>query len=301
MSILTSSDSTLVTQALADRTAAFEKLVLRYQRKAYAIARASGVPPDSLDDVVQDAFLQAFCGLRELRSPASFGPWFLNIVRNLSRGHLRRSKRAPFRASADLDSLEGPPIESSDTKDLSDHLQREVARLPEPICESIFLYYYEGASVRRVSQSLAISHSAVKSRLKRGRDVLRERLWREFEESLREMLPSAREWKRKGRKLSLFLMASVVPHHATSAASEAHADTTITRCLSTYTAAGAFLMSMKKLLVVLVLATLVGTGLVFLTDSLRSPDAVRQKLCCPRERHGRQGSEDRPAVGKLGG
>jgi hypothetical protein len=37
------SDATLVAQALADRHGAFEALVLRYQRRAYAIARAIGV------------------------------------------------------------------------------------------------------------------------------------------------------------------------------------------------------------------------------------------------------------------
>ena len=69
------SDATLVRRALADTPSAFEALVERYQRKATAIARALGVPASSVDDVVQESLLQAFSGLRNLRSPESFGPW----------------------------------------------------------------------------------------------------------------------------------------------------------------------------------------------------------------------------------
>src|SRR2546422_4394892 len=110
MSILEawSSDATLVNDALADRPAAFEALVLRYQRKAHAIARAIGVRADSLDDVVQEAFLSAFCGLRDLRSPAAFGPWLLQIVRNLSRKHLSRSHRPEARLEEALEGGEEP-------------------------------------------------------------------------------------------------------------------------------------------------------------------------------------------------
>ena len=55
-----SSDGALVRQALEDRPEAFEALILRYQKKAHAIARAIGVPADCLADVIQDAFLGAF-------------------------------------------------------------------------------------------------------------------------------------------------------------------------------------------------------------------------------------------------
>src|SRR5512136_2159699 len=111
ITLLFSSDAALVRQALEDRPEAFEALILRYQKKAHAIARAIGVPADSLDDVIQEAFLGAFCGLRDLRSPASFGPWFLSIVRNLSRRHLERSPPAGVRLEEHMEPVAGASLE----------------------------------------------------------------------------------------------------------------------------------------------------------------------------------------------
>src|SRR5882672_655310 len=94
---LQSSDAVLVRKVLDDCPKAFEQLVVRYQKKAHAIARAFGVPGTTVDDVVQEAFLKAFENLPHLRSPESFGPWFLNIARNAARScaqDLRRRKPA---------------------------------------------------------------------------------------------------------------------------------------------------------------------------------------------------------------
>src|SRR5882672_11182825 len=97
MFLLPNSDAALVRKVLDDRPDAFEELVLRYQQKAHALARALGVPDARVDDVVQEAFLKAFENLPHLRSPESFGPWFLNIARNAARScaqDLRRRKPA---------------------------------------------------------------------------------------------------------------------------------------------------------------------------------------------------------------
>src|SRR4026209_2731663 len=89
-------DAELVREALADSPAAFEALVLRYQRKAHATVQALGADATraaagpAADDVVQDASLRAFRELPALRTPDAFGAWFLAIVRNTARKHYRR-------------------------------------------------------------------------------------------------------------------------------------------------------------------------------------------------------------------
>src|SRR5262245_57056076 len=81
----------LVKAALAGDAAAVEELVLRYQRRAHAVARAitagSTAEPE---DIVQESFLQALRDLPRLRRPECFGRWFLQIVRNVARRALRR-------------------------------------------------------------------------------------------------------------------------------------------------------------------------------------------------------------------
>jgi RNA polymerase sigma factor (sigma-70 family) len=264
-----SSDASLVREALADRREAFEALVLRYQQKAHAIARAIGVPADSVDDVVQESFLQAFCGLRKLSSPASFGPWLLTIVRNLSRRHLERSPRSvPLEAA--IEPVDEPPGDAEDVRAVSDRLRREVQELPESLRETIYLYYYEGLSTRRVAQTLEISPSAVKVRLLRGRDLLRERLWRSLEGSLRESIPSPRLWKRKGRKLALFLIATVTLRTGASAAAAGSAAAGGAGWL-TNAAMGVLVMSSKKIILGAAIAILlVSAAVVILLNS--APD-----------------------------
>ena len=72
--LLPRSDEALVRQALLGDGEAFERLIGRHQRRAHAIARAVGVAPDSLDDLVQEAFLAAFKGSASCGSPPPPAP-----------------------------------------------------------------------------------------------------------------------------------------------------------------------------------------------------------------------------------
>ncbi len=82
--ISTKSDAELVRRVLAGRAEAFEELIFRYEKRACAIALASGIPPDRQQDVLQEAVLKSLRTLRGLRDPAAFGCWFLTIARNVA-------------------------------------------------------------------------------------------------------------------------------------------------------------------------------------------------------------------------
>ena len=204
-----SSDAKLVRQALRDRAAAFEGLVRRYQKKVYAVVRANGVRGDGVDDVVQEVFLRGFRRLPSLRDPTSFGPWLLAIARNTARSEVSKLGRASvggdhveqLAAATDPDRLEA--------SELRDVVWTRVEELPPSVREVIFLYYQDGASVREIARALGIQAGAVKARLHKGRALLRERLWRELETSLRDMLPSTREWRRRGRALTLVAISTL--------------------------------------------------------------------------------------------
>jgi RNA polymerase sigma factor (sigma-70 family) len=298
-----SSDAALVRLALADRPEAFEALIFRYQKKAYAIARAIGVPVDSLDDVIQEAFLGAFCGLRDLRSPASFGPWFLSIVRNLARKHIGRSLPASVRLDEHLEPVAGASFESEDVQELAGHLRREVLNLSEGLREAVFLYYYEGRSARQAAQALGISTSAVKVRLLRARDLLRERLWRSLEDSLRESLPSPELWKRRGRKLALFLVATVAMGSRVEAASLAASGSSGVAAAGASVGSGAawglkgfalglLIMTTKKIVLISLGVALLISGGVVLSTKLapRKPPAEENQTVTSRGPGARPGS-----------
>jgi RNA polymerase sigma-70 factor (ECF subfamily) len=86
-----SSDAGLVHRALGGEAEAFEALVERHGRRAYAIARANGARKSDIDDVLQESFIQAYRDMVDLRNGASFLPWLLSIVRNT----VRRFQKLP--------------------------------------------------------------------------------------------------------------------------------------------------------------------------------------------------------------
>ena len=203
------SDARLVRDALRDRGDGFERLVHRYQGKAYAVARAAGVSPSTIEDVVQESFLRALRSLPELRDPARFSPWFLAIVRNCAFSEMReRRGRGTERLSAEP-SIDDPGFAGLETAELRERLWAAVAQLSPGAREAICLYYQEGLSVRQVARSLDLSVSAVKVRLHEGRKQLRERLWRELGPALRGAMPSSREMRRRGRALTLLALSAV--------------------------------------------------------------------------------------------
>jgi len=67
-------DGDLVRQARAGDAGAFRLLIERRFRSARALAARLCAYPDDVDDVVQEAFLQAFAGLGRLRDPAGSAP-----------------------------------------------------------------------------------------------------------------------------------------------------------------------------------------------------------------------------------
>jgi DNA-directed RNA polymerase specialized sigma24 family protein len=91
-------DGDLVRRARAGDAGAFASLVERHFPSARALAARLGAHPDDVDDIVQEAFLQAFAGLGRLREPDRFGGWLAGIVRNVSRAAARQ---APLMLLAD--------------------------------------------------------------------------------------------------------------------------------------------------------------------------------------------------------
>ncbi|MGH3297581.1 MAG: RNA polymerase sigma factor, partial [Trebonia sp.] len=92
----------------AGDAAAFRLLVERHRRMALARAVRLGARPVDTDDIVQEAFLQAFTSLDRLRDPDRFGAWLAGIVLNVYRAAARRPPSACTRAAAGSASTSSP-------------------------------------------------------------------------------------------------------------------------------------------------------------------------------------------------
>ncbi|MEM7233587.1 MAG: sigma-70 family RNA polymerase sigma factor [Planctomycetota bacterium] len=231
-------DATLVRRLRDGDSNAFEPLVLRYQSKGQAVARAQGAHSTTVDDVVQEAFFQAFRSFERLEHPERFGPWFLSIVRNIARKELRSADRCVV--TSELEARADEPANTLESREISDRLWSEVRRLPDSVRESVFLYYHEGESTRRVARALGITTSDVKNRLRRGRELLRRELWRSLGASLRHVKPSATTQRQSARRLSLLVLSTFAVGSGTASAA------TASGALSHVPTAGVVTLSSKK-------------------------------------------------------
>jgi RNA polymerase sigma-70 factor (ECF subfamily) len=194
-------DRELVERAQKGDGEAFAKLVDRHQRQLYRLAlRMTGSEADA-QEVLQEAFLNAYQKLPLFRGEAQFSSWLYRIAANSALMRLRRKRRAPDSVPDEPIELgaprfdqqggfETPPRsdwsqradEKLESRELGDAIEKAVRELPEDYRTVFLLKDVDGLSNEDIAQALDLSVPAVKSRLHRARLALREKLGEFFGE-----------------------------------------------------------------------------------------------------------------------
>ncbi|HEX9983089.1 MAG TPA: sigma-70 family RNA polymerase sigma factor [Thermoanaerobaculia bacterium] len=179
--------------AAGDRDA-FGRLITAYAGTVTSIALAIVRDFSASQDVAQDVFLVAWRDVRKLRNPDSFLPWVRQVTRNRAYSWLREQRPSVRDADAVLAAVVDSRMTAPERLE-RDEQQRLVAdvidSLPDDAREVITLYYSEGRSARQVADLLGISEVAVKKRLSRARERIREDLLERFGETVRRAAPGA--------------------------------------------------------------------------------------------------------------
>lgn len=209
-----SSDAELVASSLAGNRQAFGRIVERYQRLLCSLAYSVTGRISESEDLAQEAFVEAWGQLRNLREPEKLRPWLCGILRHKV-GRLRRSDgREPVRQAEGIESAdelaatEEPVADIAMQKEEQAILWSELARVPELYREPLVLYYREHRSVEHVAVALDLTEDTVKQRLSRGRKILQERVLAFVEGALTRSTP--------GRVFTLAVLAAL-PEIATPA------------------------------------------------------------------------------------
>nr|CAA9296166.1 hypothetical protein AVDCRST_MAG63-4815 [uncultured Armatimonadetes bacterium] len=175
---------------------AFDVLVARFQDMAvgYAAALLGGRFHDA-QDAAQQAFVEAYTTLADLRHPAAFPAWLRLLVRK----HCDRLTRAPAACAAaaalPLDSIAGLPGGGDPATALARRETREAVRaavcaLPDAERAAVLLFYLGGKSLAQVAGFLGVPISTVRGRLYTGRRRLQERMIEQMSETLESERPS---------------------------------------------------------------------------------------------------------------
>ncbi|HQX80556.1 MAG TPA: sigma-70 family RNA polymerase sigma factor [Vicinamibacterales bacterium] len=189
------SDEELVARATAGDHDAFAQLVTRWERPIYALAYRTLRREEEARDVVQDAFLRAYRGLKGFKGEAKFSSWLYRITLNLCRDWMRKERRAPVAQvpegtdPLDLADQQAAPTESVEDlvarREMSAAVQLAMADLPEEQRTAIMLKEYHGLTFQEIAEMLDCPLSTVKTRLYQGLSVLRRRLERQQAEATR--------------------------------------------------------------------------------------------------------------------
>ncbi len=117
------------------------------------------------EDVIQEAFIKLFYHAPEFEQDENEKRWLIRITINLCKNHIKCFWN---RMKVPMEGLEEYFCEEEEKEIMSD-----IIRLPEKYKTSILLHYIVGYKISEISQMLTLSESAVKMRLKRGRDLLK--------------------------------------------------------------------------------------------------------------------------------
>jgi RNA polymerase sigma-70 factor (ECF subfamily) len=188
-------DTSLVERSGTGDQTAFEALMRRYNGKLFRIARSIVRDDSDAEDVLQDAYIDAYRHIHDFRGDAHVGTWLTRIVINQALMRMRKARRrsviVPFREPR-KDDGHGPDLDVADDRsespssqvlrgEIREILERRIDELPLSFRTVFIMREVEDMSVPETAECLGISPATVRTRLFRARALLRESLAREMD------------------------------------------------------------------------------------------------------------------------
>ena len=179
---MTATDEELVRKVVAGDAGLFEILMRRHNQRIYRAVRAVLPGDEDAEDVMQQAYLNAYQALHQFAGDAQFSTWLTRIAVNEALGRRRKRMRSQLEGKDDVDitlveSSDPDPEQEASRSELRDVMEREVAALPDTFRAVVMMRDVEGLSTSETAESLGISEDLVKQRLHRARARLRENLY----------------------------------------------------------------------------------------------------------------------------
>jgi len=164
-------ERSLVVAAQGGDPAAFDALVRRHQRRAYAVARAIVLSHEDAEDAVQEAFLHAYRAIGRFLPDQPFGAWLHRIVSNAALDLTRRRK---VRDADELpETVSAPHRDPAVDDELSRRLRAALEQLPARQRAVLVLHDLEGYKHGEIGRLLDIPEGTARSDLHHARHQLR--------------------------------------------------------------------------------------------------------------------------------
>jgi RNA polymerase sigma-70 factor (ECF subfamily) len=178
-------DFLLIEQSSRGSAQAFQILVLRYQRMVFSFLRRYLLSDQVLEDLAQETFLRAFVniGSFDAQKGASFSTWLITIARNLAlnekvkrkRGNKNMGRLAALHQKGNHENTQ----DRMEKRHRESHLRHALNQLPNKFYSAVILSYFHDLSLGEVADIEKCSVGTVKSRIFRGKRMLRRMLEKE--------------------------------------------------------------------------------------------------------------------------
>ncbi|MGI6295912.1 MAG: sigma-70 family RNA polymerase sigma factor [Armatimonadota bacterium] len=166
----------------------FDRLVERYHKQAYNIAYRMAGNHAEAEDLTQEAFIRAFRFFGQYRRELPFDSWLYKIMSNVFIDRLRRRPKVKIRSlDQPVQTAEGEaPFDVADTArgpedavlamEVDGRIQAALENLPEVFRITVIYADLEGLSYEEIAEATNTNIGTVRSRLHRGRRLLRDKL-----------------------------------------------------------------------------------------------------------------------------
>ena len=181
------SDTLLVERTVAGDQAAFELLVIKYQRRIQRLIGRMVRDVDLVEDIAQETFIRAYRALHQFRGDAQFYTWLYRIAINTAKKFLLELKRDPtvsesaFKTDRDDDETSwagNEPIADETpesllaAKEIAAAVNAAMMALPEELRQALTLREIEGLSYEEISEMMNCPIGTVRSRIFRAREAI---------------------------------------------------------------------------------------------------------------------------------
>ena len=142
----------------------FTNLILDSEQTLFRVAMSMLRNEKDCEDAVQTAVLTAYEKLGTLKQEQYFKTWLVRILINVCNKQLRSAAKTTELHDTDI---------SSDSAKASTEIRMAIESLPVNIRQVVVLYYIEQFAIKEIKQILKIPEGTVKSRLSKGRELMK--------------------------------------------------------------------------------------------------------------------------------
>lgn len=196
-------ENALIARILGGERDLFHELIRPYERIVYSMVFAMLGNEADAEDAAQTAVIQAYMSLEKYRGESRFSTWLVTIALNEGRSRLRKAKSLREDSIDALsDEADGDytpalltdwreiPSETLERKEVREHLQKAIERLPLIYRTVLVMRDMEGLDMEETARGLSVTTTVVKVRLHRARRMMQ----RELAPLLKRYAPKGKGW-----------------------------------------------------------------------------------------------------------